>query len=24
VRPTETPGTGLRFDAEALAPHRVG
>jgi L-alanine-DL-glutamate epimerase-like enolase superfamily enzyme len=22
VRPTETPGTGLRFDAEALAPYR--
>ncbi len=23
VRPTETPGTGLRFDAEALAPYHV-
>jgi L-alanine-DL-glutamate epimerase-like enolase superfamily enzyme len=23
VRPTETPGTGLRFDAEALAPYLV-
>jgi L-alanine-DL-glutamate epimerase-like enolase superfamily enzyme len=23
VRPTETPGTGLRFRPEALAPHRV-
>jgi L-alanine-DL-glutamate epimerase-like enolase superfamily enzyme len=23
VRPTEIPGTGLRFDAEALAPYRV-
>ncbi len=23
VRPTETPGTGLRFDAEALEPYRV-
>lgn len=22
VRPTESPGTGLRFDAEALAPYR--
>jgi len=23
VRPSETPGTGLRFDTEALAPYRV-
>ena len=23
VRPTESPGTGLRFDAEALAPYLV-
>jgi L-alanine-DL-glutamate epimerase-like enolase superfamily enzyme len=23
VRPTDTPGTGLRFDAEALAPYQV-
>jgi L-alanine-DL-glutamate epimerase-like enolase superfamily enzyme len=23
VRPTETPGTGLRFDERALEPHRV-
>jgi L-alanine-DL-glutamate epimerase-like enolase superfamily enzyme len=23
VRPTETPGTGLRFSAQALEPHRV-
>ena len=23
VRPTEVPGTGMRFDAAALAPHRV-
>jgi L-alanine-DL-glutamate epimerase-like enolase superfamily enzyme len=23
VRPTETPGTGLRFDTEALAPYHV-
>lgn len=23
VRPTETPGTGLRFDEGALAPHRA-
>jgi L-alanine-DL-glutamate epimerase-like enolase superfamily enzyme len=23
VRPTETPGTGLRFDEEKLAPYRV-
>ncbi len=23
VRPSETPGTGLRFDREALAPYRV-
>jgi L-alanine-DL-glutamate epimerase-like enolase superfamily enzyme len=23
VRPTETPGTGLRFDESALAPHRI-
>jgi L-alanine-DL-glutamate epimerase-like enolase superfamily enzyme len=23
VRPTETPGTGLRFDAESLKPYRV-
>jgi L-alanine-DL-glutamate epimerase-like enolase superfamily enzyme len=23
VRPTESPGTGLRFDAEALAPYQV-
>jgi L-alanine-DL-glutamate epimerase-like enolase superfamily enzyme len=23
VRPTKTPGTGLRFDAEALAPYLV-
>lgn len=24
VRPTETPGTGLRFDERALQPYRVG
>lgn len=24
VRPTETPGTGLRFDEGALAPYRIG
>jgi len=24
VRPTETPGTGLRFDESALEPHRSG
>ncbi|MHB1132409.1 MAG: mandelate racemase/muconate lactonizing enzyme family protein [Chloroflexota bacterium] len=24
VRPTETPGTGMRFDEQALAPHRMG
>ncbi len=24
VRPTETPGTGLRFDESALEPHRAG
>ena len=24
VRPTESPGTGLRFDEEKLAPYRVG
>ena len=24
VRPTETPGTGLRFDEAALEPHRAG
>ncbi len=23
VRPTETSGTGLRFDERALEPHRV-
>jgi mandelate racemase len=24
VRPTETPGNGMRFDDGALAPHRAG